>query len=873
MSDEEKLLVICPYEDCEGKFNLAKTLSGRKVKCFRCHRRFIVGDDGLPGRKLDKDDPNAEPTVGTEALEPISGGTDTLKPVKKDSEALEPVGAGDSSEPADDDGVMEMGDDMVDEDEPAEKEKAAPAPDGDDDFGGMSLDVSAGPEPSPAMGMNLGSEPGEEFNINVPAGGVDLGLGDSDSGGGDDMFGNLSIDGPKSAAPADDMGLEDALPQESMTPAVPPPAGNLGLGLGEPEQKEDFGEMSIDAPEPEPEPEPSPAEGEAPGITCPSCGAACQPGQVGCLVCGASFGGTVGKDKKLGGLKISKKHIIAALVILCPLIALMTFRYTASSRLNSLIAEIRREGMPTSLAELQQSYSIADGADNAADIYAKAFEILEVSTESPFSDLALPFPASPITNETNDQARKSLNATKQAFILIHEAGSKEDCSYPFDLTKGLIAETPHLAQIDSAILALQWQATYLAHRRDAKGATLAVIDSLRLAESLRNEPLAKSHLAYTRGINTTVNTLAQVLSRVVLDAKSLNMLKGVFIKAESTLQEGLATAVGGEVALAAEISRMSKEELKSQLKDVVDLGSASTFYNLTGPKHHDIRALIIKHQETIQAVKENYVTYFKDLDVEAEPSINPSQPLASRLANHTPLWAANGRALMALKLAGAAVGLEAYALKNGATPKTIDELVPDFVDAVPQDVFNGEVVRYKKQDKGFSLFSVGANHSFDMGHVEEDVPLIVSTHQRKKSSTRTRRQLTGPEAEQRKLYSQFKSYLLNKKLEEAKKFHNQLIAKHPDSEYAKKARAELDELLGPTDLPGGEIAGENGPKKEPPKPDANERKARSMLSMFKSFMLNDKPNMAEIHLKKLEKEFPDSAYYKEAKEAFENAQK
>ncbi|MDP7249350.1 MAG: hypothetical protein QGF00_07105 [Planctomycetota bacterium] len=863
MSDEDKMLVTCPYDDCDGKFNLAKNLGGRKVKCFRCHRRFIVGEDGASGRKLDKDDTGS--TVGTEALEPISGGTDAPEPAKKEP-AVE-----DSSPAADDGGLMEMDAGLsMDAGSPQEEEKegAAPPPDGDDDFGGMSLDVSSGPEPAPAP--DPGGE--EEFNITVPPGGVDLGLGDQGSGGGDDMFGNLSVDAPESEAPADDMGLEDALPPEPAAPAAGPP--DDVLGLGEPKEETSFDDMSIDAPEPEPEP--SPAEDEAPALTCPACNAACQPGQVGCLVCGASFGGDA-PGKKSGGFKLSKKQGIAALVILCPLIAIVTFRYTASSRMNSTIAEIGREGVPTSFTDLQESYSIADGEDNAAENYTQAFAVFEESTESPLSDVPLPIPAREITDETGEMARKSLDATKKAFTLISDGGKIEKCSYSVDLSKGLLAETPHLEQIENAFIALQWQAAYLAHRRDAKEAVQTVIDSLRLAESLSSEPFSKSHLAYAKGINTTVNTLAQVLSRVVVDAKSLNKLKSAFAEAETTLQEGLATAVGGEVALAAEISKMSDEDLKAQLKDFGGLGSVSTLYNLTGARYHDIQALITKHRETIQAAKENYVAYFKDLDAGAEPGTNPSQPLASKLANHATLWAANGRALMALKLAQTAVGLEAFALKKGEWPKGLDSLIPDFIDAVPQDVFNGEIVRYKKQEKGFSLYSVGANHSFDMGHVDEDIPLIVSIHQRKKSSTRTRTQLTGPEAEQRKLYSQFKSYLLNKKAEDAKKFHDQLISKYPDSDSAKKARTELNELLGPTELPGGEIAVDTGtgtePKKEKPKPTANEKKARSILSMFNNFMLNDKPNMAKIYLKKLEKDFPDSEYYQEAKEAFENAKK
>ncbi|MDP6360295.1 MAG: hypothetical protein QF473_34590, partial [Planctomycetota bacterium] len=586
MSDEDKMLVICPYDDCDGKFNLAKNLAGRKVKCFRCHRRFIVGEDGAPGRKLDKDDTGS--TVGTEALEPIGGGTSAPEPAKK-GPAVE-----DSSPAADDGGLMEMDDGLsMDAGSPQEEEKddgmsmdagtpeeeakeeAAPPSDEDDDFGGMSLDVSSDPEPSPAP--DLGGE--EEFNINVPPGGVDLGLGDEGSGGGDDMFGNLSVDAPESEAPADDMGLEDALPPEPAAPAAGPP--DDVLGLGEPKEEASFDDMSIDAPEPEPEPEPSPAEDDATGMTCPSCNAACQPGQIGCLVCGASFGGDA-PGKKSGGFKLSKKQGIAALVILCPLIAIVTFRFTASSRMNSTIAEIGREEVPTSFSDLQESYSIADGEDNAADNYTQAFAAFEESTESPLSDVPLPIPAREITDETGEMARKSLDATKKAFTLISDGGKIEKCSYSVDLSKGLLAETPHLEQIENAFIALQWQAAYLAHRRNAKGAVQTVIDSLRLAESLSGEPLAKSHLAYAKGINTTVNTLAQVLSRVVVDAKSLNKLKSAFAEAETTLQEGLATAVGGEVALAAEISKMSDEDLKAQLKDFGGLGSVSTVYNLTG---------------------------------------------------------------------------------------------------------------------------------------------------------------------------------------------------------------------------------------------------------------------------------------------------
>jgi hypothetical protein len=69
--------------------------------------------------------------------------------------------------------------------------------------------------------------------------------------------------------------------------------------------------------------------------------------------------------------------------------------------------------------------------------------------------------------------------------------------------------------------------------------------------------------------------------------------------------------------------------------------------------------------------------------------------------------------------ANAAVGwcaLERYRLKHGRLPENLEELVPEFVGAVPVDPVNGQPLRYaRKGARDYLLYSVGWNLKDDNG--------------------------------------------------------------------------------------------------------------------------------------------------------------
>jgi hypothetical protein len=77
------------------------------------------------------------------------------------------------------------------------------------------------------------------------------------------------------------------------------------------------------------------------------------------------------------------------------------------------------------------------------------------------------------------------------------------------------------------------------------------------------------------------------------------------------------------------------------------------------------------------------------------------------------------RSLTTSRLAIAVAGLERHRLATGRYPKSLDDLVPRWVPAVPLDPMDGQPLRYRLNADGtFTLYSVGPNHDDDHGVFE-----------------------------------------------------------------------------------------------------------------------------------------------------------
>lgn len=69
-----------------------------------------------------------------------------------------------------------------------------------------------------------------------------------------------------------------------------------------------------------------------------------------------------------------------------------------------------------------------------------------------------------------------------------------------------------------------------------------------------------------------------------------------------------------------------------------------------------------------------------------------------------------------------AFALAAYQRENGRFPAKLEDLAPGYLATVPGDIFSGKALNYRPTDKGFLLYSVGANGQDDGGRWMDDTP-------------------------------------------------------------------------------------------------------------------------------------------------------
>jgi hypothetical protein len=68
-----------------------------------------------------------------------------------------------------------------------------------------------------------------------------------------------------------------------------------------------------------------------------------------------------------------------------------------------------------------------------------------------------------------------------------------------------------------------------------------------------------------------------------------------------------------------------------------------------------------------------------------------------------------------LRVARTGLAIQRYRLAAGALPDTLSQLVPDYVDAVPKDPFDGNQLRYERRGAGFVVYSIGEDLNDDDG--------------------------------------------------------------------------------------------------------------------------------------------------------------
>ena len=98
-----------------------------------------------------------------------------------------------------------------------------------------------------------------------------------------------------------------------------------------------------------------------------------------------------------------------------------------------------------------------------------------------------------------------------------------------------------------------------------------------------------------------------------------------------------------------------------------------------------------------------------------------------------PALEADVGALMRLQMTEVALALAGYRADHGSFPEDLEQLVPDYLDEVPEDLFSGGRLQYQSSGRDYLLYSVGRNREDDQGRTDDSQPsgddIVIRTRQ------------------------------------------------------------------------------------------------------------------------------------------------
>ena len=289
---------------------------------------------------------------------------------------------------------------------------------------------------------------------------------------------------------------------------------------------------------------------------------------------------------------------------------------------------------------------------------------------------------------------------------------------------------PHLSVLKRCLQVLHLRAGAELQNGQNEKALDDVKLSLRLVDSIRNEPFVISHLVRAELLQIALNPIYQGLSEhcwtdAQLLALGADLQKIDFLADCRTAMRG---ERAGDVATVNWLQRSRKNYSKFGAVSS-ESGTLRWIMATWGPsgwlEQNKIR--ICGYFTNLDAVVD-----FKIRTVQPEAARQPVKVLEAEKRRLTPFNFLEEPLLpyltavitkfaytqTAADLARTACALERYRLAHGGYPETLNALVPHFIAQVPHDVIGGQPLKYRRTDDGkFILYSIGWNEKDDGGVV------------------------------------------------------------------------------------------------------------------------------------------------------------
>lgn len=384
----------------------------------------------------------------------------------------------------------------------------------------------------------------------------------------------------------------------------------------------------------------------------------------------------------------------------------------------SQIADLRAQGYPVSLADLEQRW----GPD-AAQGRTNALKLLQV-VEAQRRDKNRPVPArsKSVTAEDRAWAELQLGGENTEWWNQLHASLQASLWCFADYSGGVFnPNTAALGGVKGAAIALRTEAVAAAIQGDSTRAGQALMEGVRAGRLMDSGGVLIDYLVRIACDAIAAQAAESVFTRVQLDDATLVALQRGFRAAEGT--NALAQALVGERAFGI----TGFQQLPSQgAAGATPATPASVAQDLMFNLYRvflrpsDQRFYLDQMARLIDVAKipgPDALRRLDELETRLRQDRFPVRRMFSRmmLPGMSKAVAKEVRHVTIMRCAQTACAVERYQLKHQTLPPTLEALVPEFLDAIPQDPFTGAPLKYRTRGEGYVVYGIGDDGTDDGG--------------------------------------------------------------------------------------------------------------------------------------------------------------
>ncbi len=413
---------------------------------------------------------------------------------------------------------------------------------------------------------------------------------------------------------------------------------------------------------------------------------------------------------------------------------LIAFYLLGRETLSSKLTEMRENGLPTNLSELNEYYAVPEGVTDRTKSWQKAIDLLEKS-ELGKNGEALPFlgngntPIPPPGEEWDQYEASQQFLAEREHILeaIYDASSESgQLRFPLDFNAGNPLLLTMTEQPRTAARLLTLDAHTSMHQKSFERTLKDLLSIFELSNAMRGEVILVNHLIH-----------------IAIQSNGISALQDLIIHNDWT-DEQLATLqmVIREANFRAELIHCLHGECASSL-DMMDQIPLGPF------RAANKMELIRLMESTVTELENSWragIEWQKTLSAEMTAKRGSAMTMLRLRAvfllapAYEQIVLSGAEATARQRCANAALAAKRHQLRHGILPVSLEEIDKDLigpddeVDSLLTDPFDGKPLQWLSEETRVVVFSIGKDLKGDGGDIEsteEDFPTDVGFSIRK----------------------------------------------------------------------------------------------------------------------------------------------